>query len=447
MAAGVLMPKQGITVESCIITKWYKQVGDSVKVGDLLFGYETDKSTFDCESTEEGEILEIFYNDGDDVPVLVNVCAVGTKGEDVSALRPDGAGAAAEAAPAAEEKKEEKAAPAVVEEKKEIKVNNGEIKISPRARALADKEHVDIRLAEGSGPYGRVVEKDIRDLIDRGLTSTSAAFDTVKSADAAAVEGSAIGGRVGISDLGKAPVNPLTAAVVEDEFVDEKFPQIRKTIAKSMTASLSTMAQLTMNSAFDATEIMNYRASLKKSAEALGLPNITLNDIVLYAVSRTLLNHPDLNAHLIDGNTMRRFKHVHLGVAVDTPRGLMVPTIKYANLKSLAQISAEAKELAKMAQEGTISPDLLTGATFTISNLGSLGIESFTPVINPPQTGILGVDTLMTRVKEVNGELKAYKAMGLSLTIDHRAIDGAPAARFVKELCANLEAFSVLLAK
>ena len=442
MAEGILMPKQGITVESCIITKWYKQVGDQVKVGDALFGYETDKSTFDCESTAEGEILEIFYGDGEDVPVLVNVCAVGTKGEDVSALRPAADGAEAPA----EEKKEEAPAAAKAEEKKEekeITVNNGEIKISPRAKALAEKEHIDVRLAEGSGPYGRIVEKDIRELMEKGVGATSAAFSEANGA----AGGTALGGRFGLSDIGSKPATAPTAAVSDEaEFEDEKFSGIRKAISKSMTASLTSMAQLTLNSAFDATDVMQYRAQLKKSAETLNLPNITLNDIVLFAVSRTLLSHKDLNAHLVDGDTMRRFNHVHLGVAVDTPRGLMVPTIRYADMKSLAQISAEAKALAKKAQEGNISPDELTGATFTVSNLGAMGIESFTPVINPPQTGILGVGTLMTRVRDNGGELKPYQAMGMSLTFDHRALDGAPAARFLKDLCKNLEAFRVLLA-
>ena len=445
MAEGVLMPKQGITVESCIITKWYKSVGDTVKVGDLLFGYETDKATFDCESTAEGEILEIFFNDGDDVPVLVNVCAVGAKGDDVSALRPQGE-AAEEAAP--EVKEEVKAE--VKEEKKEVaevKINDGEIKISPRARALAEKENVDIRLANGSGPYGRVVEKDIRDLIERGLTSTSAAFGESLANGANANGGTAIGGRIGVADLTRPVTVAEVAASGENDFVDVKFTGIRKAISKSMTASLSTMAQLTLNSAFDATDVMEYRAQLKKKAEALNLPNITLNDIVLYAVSRTLAGHADINAHLLEGDTVRQFKHVHLGIAVDTPRGLMVPTIRYADMKSLAEISAEAKVLAKKAQEGNISPDDLTGATFTVSNLGAMGVESFTPVINPPQTAILGVGTLMTRVREDGDELEVYKAMGMSLTFDHRVIDGAPAARFLKDLCSNLEAFRVLLSK
>ena len=230
-------------------------------------------------------------------------------------------------------------------------------------------------------------------------------------------------------------------------YTDTPLTNIRKVISKSMHNSLSTTAQLTLNTSFDATEIMAYRKKLKNSAEKLGLGNITLNDIVLYAVSRTLLNgHEDLNAHMLD-DKMRRFNHVNLGVAVDTPRGLMVPTIFCSELKSLAEISAETKDLAGACQGGTISPDLLTGGSFTVTNLGSFGIESFTPVLNAPQTGILGVDTIVQRAKEVDGEIKYYPAMGLSLTFDHRAVDGAPAAKFLKDLKNNLENFSVLLAK
>ena len=213
-----------------------------------------------------------------------------------------------------------------------------------------------------------------------------------------------------------------------------------------MTASLSSMAQLTLNTSFDATELMAYRKKVKENGEKLGLANITLNDMVLYAVSRTLPNHKDLNAHLLE-DKMRYFTNVQLGMAVDTERGLMVPTIFNANKLSLNDIAVEAKKCAADCQKGSINPDKLSGASFTVSNLGSLGIESFTPVINPPQTGILGVDNIVTRVKEVNGQIKTYPAMGLSLTFDHRALDGAPAAKFLKELAANLENFSALLAK
>ncbi|MBR3692689.1 MAG: 2-oxo acid dehydrogenase subunit E2, partial [Clostridia bacterium] len=231
----------------------------------------------------------------------------------------------------------------------------------------------------------------------------------------------------------------------EDEFTVEPISRMRRIIADNMHKSLSEMAQLTETSSFDASAIMAFRKSAK-AAEALGLGGVTLNDVVLFAVSRTLLAHPDLNANF-DGDNMKRFNTVHLSFACDTPKGLVVPVIRNAEKKSLLDISNEVKRLAKAAQEGTLSAAEMSGGSFTVSNLGAFGIESFTPVINPPQTGILGVNTISTRVREVGGELKAYPAMGLSLTFDHRVVDGAPAARFLKDLGANLENFSLLLAK
>ncbi len=170
----------------------------------------------------------------------------------------------------------------------------------------------------------------------------------------------------------------------------------------------------------------------------------TLNDLIVYAASRVLKRHAACNAHY-DDEKMTFFRHVNMGIAVDTPRGLMVPTVFNCDQLSLAEISTTIKGLGAECQKGTISPDLLKGGTFTITNLGTLDIESFTPVINPPQTCILGVNTITTQVREVNGELKGYPAMGLSLTFDHRAIDGAPAGRFLKDLKTALENFSLLL--
>jgi pyruvate dehydrogenase E2 component (dihydrolipoamide acetyltransferase) len=193
---------------------------------------------------------------------------------------------------------------------------------------------------------------------------------------------------------------------------------------------------------FDATAILAFRERVKANMDKLGLPNITLNDIVLYAVSRTLGKHPDLNAHFL-GDSIRQFSSVNLGMAVDTPRGLLVPTIFGADALSLSGIAVQAKSVAEQAQSGRISPDLLSGGTFTISNLGVFGIESFTPVINPPQTAILGVCAITYRMNKSGA---VYPAMGLSLTYDHRAVDGAPASRFLKDLCAALESFDILLA-
>jgi pyruvate dehydrogenase E2 component (dihydrolipoamide acetyltransferase) len=273
------------------------------------------------------------------------------------------------------------------------------------------------------------------------MTVTPAAKDGYTSA----IEGA---GRVSLSDLAAAPAaaaaEAFTAPVAEYE--DVKLSNIRKVIAKSMHASLSEMAQLTLNTSFDATKILAFRASLKAVAEKMGLANITLNDMVLFAVSRVILNHKSLNAHFL-GDTMRYFNNVNLGIAVDTDRGLMVPTVFGAEKLTLNELSKSAKAVITEAQSGTINPDKLKGASFTITNLGALGIESFTPVINPPQTAILGVCGTTRRIKEVNGEDVAYTAMGLSLTIDHRAVDGAPAAKFLKELCTALENFDLLLSK
>ena len=417
MANAVIMPKAGITVESCIIGSWEKKVGDSVKVGDILFTYETDKASFECESTEEGTLLEIFFQDGDEVPCLVNVCAIGNPGEDCSALRP--AEGAQEAAPAVQEEVKAEEAPVVATATAvETTAQAGDKSaVSPRARKLAERAGVDASMATPTGPNGRIIERDIRTLMDNPAASVAA------------------------------PVKEAAAqAIPEAEYEDVKFSGIRRAISKSMHTSLSTMAQLTHNTSFDATNILAYRKMLKNCDDECS--GITLGDIVLYAVSRTLLNHPDLNAHMLDDNNIRLFKHVNLGVAVDTPRGLMVPTIFNADQMSLLEISKAVKELAAQCREGNISPDKLAGGTFTVSNLGNMGVESFTPVINPPQTGILGVCGTVERIRKAqDGSITTYPAMGLSLTYDHRAVDGTPAARFQKELGRNLENFTALLAK
>ena len=175
------------------------------------------------------------------------------------------------------------------------------------------------------------------------------------------------------------------------------------------------------------------------------MPKISYNDMIMYAVSRVLLNYRELNANTIDAKTMRFFTHVHLGMAVDTPRGLLVPTVFNADTKSLAQIAEEDKMLAEQARSGSINPDLLTGASFTVSNLGAYGVEYYTPVINVPQTGILGIGGITDRIKVVNGEVVPYKAMGLSLTYAHAALDGGEATNFLRDVKVALENFPALL--
>lgn len=419
-ATPVTMPKSGITVESCILTKWSVKIGDVVKKGDALYSYETDKSSFDAEAEVEGEVLATFFNEGDEVPVGENVLVIGEHGVDASCFAPNGA-----ATPAVEEVKaapeKQAVAPAPVQASAAPVSDGDRIFASPRAKRLAEKLGVDLKTATPTGPKGRIIEKDVRE--------ASVNPRVVAEATAPAV-----------------PEKSAAESVDVRSYKDEKMSNIRKVIAKNMVASLSTMAQLTHNISFDCTNIMAFRKYLKDNAEKLKLPNITVNNIIVYAVSRVIKKHRDLNANLINGDTMRYFDHVNMGIATDTPRGLLVPTLFGADLMSLSEIAAKSKKLSQDAIDGKLSPDLLTGGSFTVSNVGTMGIESFTPVVNPPQTGILGVCTLETRVKlGAHGEMIPYTAMNLSLSYDHRALDGAPASRFLKELKEYLENFSLNL--
>ena len=421
----VTMPKAGITVESCILTEWKVKVGDTVKVGDIMFSYETDKSSFDYQAEVEGEVLAIFCEVGDEVPVLSNVCAVGPHGEDASGLSPNAGSAPA---PVAEEIK---TAPVAAQAAAPVATANADGKIfaSPRAKNLAVKLGVDLSTATATGPNGRIIERDVR---EASVNPKATAVEQVKEAPVAAAPAVAAAPEKASDDL--------------KAFKDEKMSNIRKVIAKNMVLSLSTMAQLTHTISFDCTNVMAFRKFLKDNAETLKLPNITINNIIVYALSRVLKKHRDLNAHLINGDTMRYFEHVNMGIATDTPRGLLVPTLFGADTMTLSEIAIKSKKLSQDAIDGKLAPELLTGGSFTVSNVGTMGIESFTPVVNPPQTGILGVNTLETRIKlGKEGEIIPYTAMALSLSYDHRALDGAPASRFLKDLKDYLENFSVNL--
>ena len=436
MAEAVIMPRQGQSVESCLVTSINKKAGDSVNTGDILFSYETDKSSFDEEAKISGIVLALFAGEGDDVPCLDTVMIIGSAGEDISGLLAQDANinpATAETPPPVGDVI---AAPPF----QKGALENGEMKISPRAKNYAEQAKIDLSKVVPTGPNGRVIERDIVEAINNGYRLYIVGDGETQTP---------------VSDVVAA--TPLQKGALDaDSYTDVKLSNIRKIIAKSMQASLSEMAQLTLNSSFDAFAILAFRKKLKdflsanpRNAEG-GVPyeNITLNDIILYATAKTLKNHKDANAHYLgDLGVIRYFNTVNLGVAVDTDRGLVVPTIFNADKLSLNEIAKQSKKIIAEAQSGSVDPDKLKGGTFTVTNLGSLGVESFTPVINPPQTCILGVNNITRRIKQVDNRDIFYDCMGLSLTFDHRALDGAPAARFLKELCANLENFDLLLAK
>ena len=436
MATPIIMPRQGQSVESCVIGTWHKHEGDKVAVGDTLFTYETDKATFEEKAKVEGVLLALFFEEGDEVECLKNVCVIGTEGESIEEFCPK----------TRFENREHN-----VEQPDSLRLESvtlprcvpdfqGTIEesnnpISPRAKRLAETSGADIRYAVPSGANNRIMERDVRAVIEQGHLLTRSA--RTASTSPPVTPGTGIGGRVTTLDIAQQR-DRGQSAVQSQEYTEIKLSNVRKVIAKAMYASLANSAQLTLHSSFDATDILEFRKKLKAAVEKLSQPNVTVTDIIIYAVARILPKHKSINAHFM-GESMKLFNRAHIGVAVDTPRGLLVPTLFNADQMSLFDVSANAKSLFNQCKQGAIPPDLLKNGTFTISNLGTMGIEVFTPVLNPPQTGILGVCSIVERTQ--NGQ--PYPAMGLSLTFDHRALDGADAARFLKEVVDYLELFSV----
>lgn len=431
MANAVIMPRQGQSVESCILTEWYKSVGDSVSKGDLLFAYETDKAAFEEEAPEDGILLVRFYEEGDEVPVLLNVAVIGAKGDDFEAFRPEGATAK------------------IAETISIPQPGSNGSSISPRARKLAKEKRVVMEALAGTGPGGRIIERDVVEAIRQGKVLTPLA-QKKKEAEGLTVPCDRPDcGKYKAGDLVEPSSAPATTASSEGvgSFSDVPLSNIRKIIAGAMHRSLQNSAQLTHHLSANAALMLQLRREVKVRQEG-GYPyNITLNDMVCYSVVQSLLLHHGANAHFL-GEHIRIFDQVHLGLAVDTDRGLMVPALLNADRYSLPELSVRLKEIAESSKKGSISPDLLVpeAATFTVSNLGNYGVEMFTPVINLPQVGILGVNTIIQRPTTLaDGSFGFQPFMGLSLTYDHRAIDGGPATLFLAEIKKQIEQLSPAL--
>ncbi len=511
MAVPAIIPKLGNTVESCVIVEWKKAVGEPVAEGETLLEVETDKAVMEVTSPASGVVLAHFYAVGDLAPVLEPIAVIGEAGEEVNWQVDKGESRQVDKEVSRQGDKDREtgslaeAAPVVVGA--EGVAPAGPAPISPRARGLAQREGVAVAGLAGSGPGGRIIERDVQAaLASRPKLSPVAQAKLTEGGFIAPERGSGPGGRVMTRDLraveegrsvdkaevGKGEgrqVDKAEAGKAEVEVV--KVTGVRRVIAERMLASLQTTAQLTLNASADARGLQALRARFKGSDPAYGLQAVTINDLILLAVARTLPAHRDLNAHF-QGDTLSRYLHVQLGMAVDTPAGLMVPVIRDADQLSLRQISAEAKRLAAACQARRVTPDELRGGTFTVTNLGGLGVESFTPVLNPPEVAILGVSNInlkavpardasaalsmtgaagrdasaalsmtgaagrdasaalsMTgqRVAELDETRVAFVPhIGLSLTINHQVVDGAPAARFLQALARNLADIDLLLA-
>jgi pyruvate dehydrogenase E2 component (dihydrolipoamide acetyltransferase) len=467
MATVVIMPKQGQSVESCILTEIKKKKGDTVAAGDILFSYETDKASFEEEAKVAGTVLEIFFSEGDEIPVLTNVMVIGNPGESTAEFRPGGEGndtssnatsnatanatvnaptnapadvpantpanAARTGTPAETVKPSETGAAAKNAE------SAGSVTlspVSPRAKALAGKNAIQAETLAGTGPHGRVIERDVQAAIAAAPKTTPLAKAILKETGGALPEtGSGLAGAVKGADIGVK--NPVYAS----DSVVKPLTNMRKIIAKSMHASLQNSAQLTHHLGADARNILALRKKAKKAMQNGYPADVTINDFVCFAVIRALKKFPQANAHFL-GDSIRLFSKVHLGLAVDTERGLMVPVVRNADDLSVQGLSNQLKEIAGACKKGGIAPDLLSpeAASFTVSNLGNYGVEMFTPVINLPQVAILGVNTIVPRPKDFGDGVYGFAPyMGLSLTYDHRALDGGEATRFLKQIAIEIE--------
>lgn len=452
MATPILMPKQGNTVEECVLLSWKVSAGDAVEKGQALGEIETDKATFELEAPEAGCILALLCKAGEAVPVLQTIAVIGKKGEDYSSLT-SAAGGTREKTPAPDAVNVNTtgpAAPASTSAAMPTTKSGESVGVSPRAKNLAQAKGVALDTCSGSGPGGRVIARDV----EAASRMTPLARDLAAGHDIPS-SGSGLGGRVRSPDLIKSPGTTTaataaaaaeTATVPPGDFEELKLSGIRKLIAERMYASLQNSAQLTLNTSAPATILLEYRRRLKAAPEQKGLPRLSINDMLLFVVSRVLKRHPDLNATL-QGGIFRKHKSVHLGFACNTPRGLMVPVVRGAEKLSAADLADAVTDLAGKARDGKISPNDLQGGTFTVSNLGALGVTSFTPILNTPQVAILGVGAI--ELKPVRREDKVIfeDHLNLSLTIDHQVIDGWQASLFLQELVGALTHFELWLTR
>jgi pyruvate dehydrogenase E2 component (dihydrolipoamide acetyltransferase) len=428
MATKVMMEALSPTMEEGRLAKWMKSVGDVVKSGDVLAEVETDKAIMELVARGDGVLRARLINEGDTAPVGQLIGVVGTADEDVSAmLAGAGGGAPAAAAPAASAPAASAPAAAPVAAPPMAApapaapapaapaAEDGRTKASPLARRLAAERGVAIGSVQGSGPGGRIIRRDV---------------------EAAASAPAPVAAPVAASAPAPASLIPPGA-----DSVDIALTQMRKTIARRLSESIGPIPTFYLTADIDLTQVAALRAQMAAMGDQF---KVSVNDIVLKSVAMALAKHPEVNAHWL-GDKIRQFGRVHLGMAVATDDGLIVPVIFDAHTKGLGQIGAEARALAKKARERKLTPAEYTGSTFSVSNLGMFGIDQFTAIINPPEVGILAIGAARDVPAIVNGEMKVQSRMRVTMSCDHRAIDGAVGAKFLQTLRQYLEQPMVML--
>lgn len=407
MAYEVLMPQLGLTMEEGTVSQWIKHEGDEVKTGDVIVEITTDKLTNEVASEHDGVMLKIVAQEGEDIPVKGLLCYIGQPGEAVgdAPAAPAAAPAAAEAAPAAAAPA---AAPAPV-----AAANGKRIRISPLARKTAAKMGVDYSGIAGTGPSGRIVVKDI-------LTAAEAQKNAPAAAPAAAEAAPA-----------KKAAPKAGLELMEGDTV-VKLTGMRKVVAERMLASHTEIPPVTQNIKVDVTELMKFRKMLLAETGK----KYSVNDLVLKAIAKCLTQHPEILVSFDEANhQIIQRKHVNIGMAVALDAGLITPVIRDADKMGLDTLAATAKDLAARAKENKLLPDEYKGSTITVSNLGMFGIETFTPIINQPDSVIVGVCAIEDELQmDDEGKLSKHQVMRLSVTLDHRTLDGAVVAKFEMDL-------------
>lgn len=410
MAHKIKMPQLGLTMEEGTIEKWLKRVGDPVKKGEAVLEISTDKLTNEIESEFDGVLLSIIAQEGQDVKVKGLLGYIGEKGELVGSV------------PATAEPEVEAAVPVAAAAAPAAAVTaSGRIKASPLAKKTAEKLGVDISAITGHGPGGRILQRDVLDAKENGVAAAVVTSAIPVSAATTVTTGEAL------------PVKNLE--LMEGDTV-AKISPMRRVVANRMFASASEIPTVTQTVKVDVTALMAFRRKVNEKRET----KLSVNDFVLKAVAKALRQSPAILVSL-DGDRIIQRAHVNLGMAVALESGLIVPVIRDADQLSLEALSAKAKDLASRARENKLSADEYKGSTFSVSNLGMFGVESFTPIINQPDAAILGVNSISDElVMEENGSITKHQVMRISMTYDHRLMDGSAAAVFeakVRELLEN----------
>jgi len=450
MPTEIILPKLGQTMEEGVIVEWLKKEGDPVARGDVLFQVESDKAVLEVESKTKGVLLKILVDKGVKVPVLTVVGLIGEPGEEIpsstggAAAQPTEAPASPPAEPALAT-----AQPGRTLGSAEQDGGEGRMFISPRARRLAQERGVDYARLAGSGPGGRIIERDVLALIESQPAATPLARKVAQALGQPLPQPAVEGARLRVADLA-APMAPaprpsLVAEAPAAEGAVTPLSGLRAVIAERMAHSAQTTAAVTLQSVVDATELVVLRERLKSALEKeLGF-SIGYNDLLAVIVTRCLVEFPYMNVRL-ESDGIRQLPEVNLGLAVDSERGLLVPVVHGAQGLRLKDLAVRFRDLVARARAGKALPDELSGGTFTITNLGMVGVDLFTPIINLPECAILGVGRIRPEPAVVDGQVAARQRMWLSLTFDHRLVDGAPAAHFLQRLIRYIEAPYLLLA-